>query len=77
MDLTKEELGTVITVRQMREVGACARGQVRWFQLKGLDHHDILKNGVTLQTLVDHLDGEVKQVIERVVANMREQDNGR
>ena len=76
IEYTQAELDTVVSVRDMRRVGACVReGQMKWFRDRGFDWHRIVKHGVTLGEIAAHNDGHGLAVVDRIVIQMRARED--
>lgn len=76
MNYTDAELDTIATVRDMRRVGGCVDGQMRWFKQHGMDWREIVRDGVRLRDIHDKNDGEGNQIVARVIAKIREGSHG-
>lgn len=61
-----------MTINEIRRSGHCSIGIRRWFEDKGYDFKQVLKEGVTLQEIADMNDGFGNQVVERVRAKRNE-----
>lgn len=76
MTYTDSELDTVVTVRDIRRVGGCVEGQIRWFKQFGMDWKSIVRNGVALRHIHEKRDGEGNFVVSRIVEKMRGGSDG-
>lgn len=77
LDYTEEELDLVITVRDMRQAGACIKdGQMAWFKARGFDFRKVMKEGVTIREIVAFDDGQGLSVINRIIEKRRTEVNG-
>lgn len=63
----------IVTVNDMRKVGFCVSGIRRWFDARGLDFKDMVKNGIPASTLTATNDALAKKVVDSVMGG----DNGR
>lgn len=70
------ELDTVVTARQIREVGGCVGGQIEWFGRFDMCWRTIVREGVRLRDIHAKNDGDGNQVVERIVTKMREGSHG-
>lgn len=77
MTPTDLELDTIVTARDIREVGGCVSGQIEWFGRFGMCWRTIFREGVRLRDIHDKADGDGNQVVERIVTRMREGSHGR
>lgn len=77
MTYTDLELDTIVTARDIREVGGCVSGQIEWFGRFGMCWRTIMRQGVRLRDIHDKGDGDGDQVVERVVKKIREGSHGR
>ena len=76
MTYTDQELDTIVTVRQIRQAGACVEGQVGWYRDRGISWRHVVKNGISIRDILAQDDGDGNQVVERIVAKMREDSGG-
>lgn len=75
-DLTEEELDSFITVREIRQTGACVQGQKRWFTAHGFDFKDVMKNGARIRDIMEKADGESDFPITRIIEKRRAEADG-
>lgn len=76
MTFSDLELDTIVTARDIREVGGCVPGQIEWFGRFGMCWKTIVREGVRLRDIYDKDDGDGQQVVERIVKKIREGSRG-
>lgn len=59
--MTKEPLR--ITIRDLRASGICVEARL-WFQRRGLDWKDFVRNGIDAETLLATGDAQAARVVE-------------
>lgn len=61
-----------IRSRELVQCGMCTKGQKQWFEERGLDFRDFLKNGIAADTLLATGDGLATKAVEMVRARRGE-----
>jgi len=60
-----------MTLREIRESGHCVRGIRTWFNSHGFDFKDVVKNGVSIEAVLNTDDEIARQVVKKVLDNRR------
>lgn len=59
----------VITARDLRSKGFCAKGQKAWFESRGMDFKEFLKNGILASELLATGDAMAERAVELLEAD--------
>jgi hypothetical protein len=59
--------GLIITITDIRRAGFCPSGIREWFEGKGFDFRDVLKNGISATRLLATGDGRAERVVASVI----------
>ena len=66
----------IIRISDIRATGHCVTGIRRWFEGRGLDFNDFMRNGIEEETLLATGDGLAKRVIASVQERREAKQNG-
>ena len=61
----------IVTITDIRRAGYCASGARRWFEARGYDFRDVLKNGVSAEALLATGDAMAERSVRFAVERSR------
>ncbi len=66
----------IVKITDIRATGHCTLGIRRWFNSRGLDFHDFMRNGIESETLLATGDGLAKRVVTAIEDRKEAKSNG-
>jgi hypothetical protein len=66
----------IVKITDIRATGHCTLGIRRWFDSRGIDFHDFMRNGIEAERLLETGDGLAKRVVTAIENRKEAKPNG-